>query len=59
MKRFIERLVLLTVLVFGVGASSCYASGGYAGYGYTQGYYDQVFYSAPIDRYGAGFYGRP
>ena len=59
MRRTIERLVLLTVLVFGVAASSCYVSGGYVGYGYTHDYYDDVFYSAPIDRYGAGFYGHP
>ncbi|MGB5415614.1 MAG: hypothetical protein WBN01_13300 [Polyangiales bacterium] len=60
MKRIIQRLVLLTVLVFCVGVSSCYVSGGsYVGYGHTQDYYGDVFYSAPIDRYGYGFYGRP
>jgi hypothetical protein len=59
MKRVIERLVLLTVVVFCLAASSCYASGGYVGYGYTQDYYGDVFYSAPIDRYGYGFYGHP
>ena len=59
MKRVIERLVLLTMVVFCFAASSCYASGGYVGYGYTHSYYDDVFYSAPINRYGGGFYGHP
>lgn len=59
MKRFIERLVLLTVLLFAFAVCSCYVSGGYVGYGYTQDYYGDVFYSAPIDRYGYGFYGHP
>lgn len=59
MKRLLERLLLATVLILGLSASSCYVSGGYVGYGYTQGYYDDVFYSAPIDRYGYGFYGHP
>jgi len=62
MKPIIERLVLLTVAVFCLAAASCYVSGGtYVGYGYSSGYYDNVFYSAPIDRYGygGGFYGRP
>ncbi len=59
MSRIIERVVLLTVLVFCLGVSSCYVSGGYVGYGYTQDYYGDVFYTAPIDRYGYGFYGRP
>ena len=62
MRRTIERLVLLTVVVFGLAASSCYVSGGgYAGYGYSPNYYDDVFYSAPVDRdgYGRGFYGHP
>jgi len=58
MKRIIERLVLLTMAVFCLAASSCYASGGYVGYGYTDNYYDQVFYTAPVNRYG-GFYGHP
>jgi hypothetical protein len=59
MKRIIERLVLLTVAVFCLAASSCYVSGGYVGYGYSHNHYDDVFYSAPIDRYGYGFYGHP
>lgn len=61
MKRILERIVLLTVLVFCFAAVSCYASGGYVGYGYgySQDYYGDVFYSAPIDRYGYGFYGHP
>ena len=59
MRRIIERVVLLTVLVFCLGVSSCYISGEYVGYGYTQDYYGDVFYTAPIDRYGYGFYGRP
>ena len=59
MKRFTERLVLLAVVVFCLAASSCYASGGYVGYGYSHNYYDDVFYSVPIDRYGYGFYGHP
>jgi len=59
MKRFAERLVLLAVVVFCLAASSCYASGGYVGYGYSRNYYDDVFYSAPIDRYVYGFYGHP
>jgi len=49
-------------VVFCLAAASCYVSGGtYVGYGYSSGYYDDVFYSAPIDRYGygGGFYGRP
>jgi hypothetical protein len=59
MMRLIERLVLLTVALFCLAAASCYASGEYTvGYGYTHGYYDDVFYTAPIDRYG-GFYGHP
>lgn len=59
MRRFIERLVLLTVLVFAFAVCGCYVSGGYVGYGYTQDYYGDVFYSAPINRYGYGFYGHP
>ena len=59
MKRSIERLVLITMVVFCLAASSCYVSGGYVGYGYTDNYYDDVFYSAPINRYGGGFYGHP
>lgn len=59
MKRLIERLLLLTVAVFCAAASSCHVSGGtYVGYGYTHNYYDDVFYTAPVDRYG-GFYGHP
>lgn len=60
MRRVIERFALLTVLLFCLVASSCYASGGsYVGYGYTQDYYGDVFYSAPANRYGYGFYGHP
>jgi hypothetical protein len=59
MRRIIERLLLLTVAVFCLAVSSCYVSGGYVGYGYSPNYYDDVFYSAPIDRYGYGFYGHP
>ncbi|MBW1906498.1 MAG: hypothetical protein JRD92_12350 [Deltaproteobacteria bacterium] len=60
MKRFTERLLLLAVLVLYLAASGCYASGGYAGYGYGyNNYYDDAFYSPPIDRYGYGFYGHP
>jgi hypothetical protein len=61
MRRTIERILLLTLVVFCLAASSCYVSGGYVGYGYGYGnnYYDDVFYSAPMDRYGYGFYGHP
>ena len=60
MKRKIERMLLLSVFILSLAASSCYVSGGsYVGYGYTGDYYGDVFYSAPIDRYGYGFYGRP
>jgi hypothetical protein len=59
MRRTIERILLLTMAVFCLAASSCYASGGYVGYGYSPNYYDNVFYSAPMDRYGYGFYGHP
>jgi len=64
MKRLTERLVLAAVLVFCLAAASCYASGGYVGYGYGGGYYDDPFYTPPIDRYGygygyGGFYGHP
>ena len=61
MKRLTERLVLVAVMIcFLAAAAGCYASGGYAGYGYGyNNYYDDPFYSAPIDRYGYGFYGHP
>lgn len=56
----IERLVLATVMVFCLGVSICYVSTStYVGYGYTHDYYDDVFYTSPIDRYGYGFYGHP
>ena len=66
MKRFMERLLLVIFLLLSLGASSCYG-GTYVGYGYGGGYgygyggggYNDVFYSAPIDRYGYGFYGHP
>lgn len=56
MKRFVERFLLVTFVLLSFGASSCYG-GTYVGYG--GGGYNDVFYSAPIDRYGYGFYGRP
>lgn len=60
MRRAIERILLLTLAVFCLGASSCYVSGGATvGYGYSHGYYDDVFYRSPMDRYGYGFYGHP
>ena len=59
MRRIIERVVLLTVLVFCLGVSSCYVSSGYVGYGYTQDYYGDVFYRSSMDRAAYGFYGRP
>lgn len=62
MSRIIERIVLFAVLALSVAAASCYVSGGtYVGYGHGYGgdYYGDVFYSAPVDRYGYGFYGRP
>jgi hypothetical protein len=62
MKKLIGRIVLVTVLGLNLGSASCYAYGdSYVGYGYTQDYYGDVFYSAPIDRYGYGygFYGHP
>ena len=61
MNRRIERALLLIVFLFCFAAASCGAySGEYqVGYGYTGGnYYDDVFYTPPIDR-GAGFYGYP
>jgi hypothetical protein len=43
-----------------LAAASCFGSGeAYLGYGYTHSYYDDVFYTPPIDRYGYGFYGHP
>jgi len=62
MSRIFERAMLLTLFILCLAASSCYASGGtYVGYGYGNrgDYYGDVFYSAPIDRYGYGFYGHP
>jgi hypothetical protein len=61
MKRPIERTLLLLLTLAALAASSCGAYGGEVrvGYGYTGGnYYDDVFYTPPIDR-GAGFYGYP
>lgn len=59
MKRF-ERSLLLGIALFCLAAASCYAGGGYnVGYGYSGDYYGDVFYQAPIDRYGYGFYGHP
>lgn len=60
MKRWIERVFLLTLAVACLAAASCGTYGGevQVGYGYTAGnYYDDVFYTPPIDR--AGFYGYP
>ena len=59
MKRHIETLVLVAVAVFCLAAASCYVSGGYVGYGYSPNYYHDVFYTAPMNRYGYGFYGHP
>ena len=64
MNRLVERIVLLTVFLLCLAASSCTAYGGtYVGYGYGPGYsgdyYGDVFYSAPMDNYGYGFYGHP
>ncbi|MGB8224869.1 MAG: hypothetical protein WCF10_19930 [Polyangiales bacterium] len=70
MRRIANRLLLLSVAAFCLGASDCY-TGTYVGYGYGYGpgygpaygpgYYNDVFYTPPIDRYGYGygFYGRP
>jgi hypothetical protein len=61
MKRQFERLLLTIVALSCIAAASCGAYGGeyQVGYGYTGGnYYDDVFYTPPIDR-GAGFYGYP
>ena len=61
MKRIVEQLVLLTVGILCLAASSCYVASGSVGYGY--GYhgdpYGDVFYSDPIDRYDYGFHGHP
>jgi hypothetical protein len=64
MNRLVERIVLLTVFLVCLAASSCTFSGGtYVGYGYGPGYgsdyYGDVFYSSPMDNYGYGFYGHP
>lgn len=61
MKRFLERAILVFVAISCLASASCGAYGGEVrvGYGYTGGnYYDDVFYTPPIDR-GAGFYGYP
>ncbi len=69
MKRIVQRIGLLFVLVLCLGQSDCetgsyvgygYGYGGY-GYGYGQGYYDSAFYGggAMGPAYGYGFYGRP
>jgi hypothetical protein len=42
-----NRIVLLTVMLLGLAASSCYVSGGYVGYGYTHDYYNDPFYTPP------------
>lgn len=60
MRGGVARLVLATIVVFCLGASRCYVSTStYVGYGYTHSYYDDVFYTPLIDRYGYGFYGHP
>jgi hypothetical protein len=51
-------LVLLAML--GFAATSCFGAGEvYVGYGYNHSYYDDIFYTSPMDRYGYGFYGHP
>lgn len=58
MRRAMKRLGLVALL--GLAVASCFGSGEmYVGYGYTHNYYDDVFYTPPIDRYGYGFYGHP
>jgi hypothetical protein len=58
MRRATKMLVLLATL--GLAAASCFGAGEvYVGYGYTHSYYDDVFYTPPMDRYGYGFYGHP
>jgi hypothetical protein len=60
MKKVLERTLLLALGLACFSLASCGVYGGevYVGYGYTGGnYYDDVFYTPPIDR--AGFYGYP
>jgi hypothetical protein len=59
MRRLLARLIVVCFALLCTAASSCYVSGGYVGYGYAHSYYDDVFYTAPIDRYSYGFYGHP
>lgn len=59
MSRLLPKILLGLFALLCTAASSCYVSGGYVGYGYTANYYDDVFYTPPIDRYGYGFYGHP
>lgn len=59
MRRWLPRVLLLVAAWLCTAASSCYVSGGTVGYGYTPDYYNEVFYTPPIDRYGYGFYGHP
>lgn len=61
MKRRIERALFVLAVLSCLTATSCGSYGGEyrVGYGYTGGnYYDDVFYTPPIDR-GIGFYGYP
>ena len=61
MRRSLERALLFCIALSCLATLSCGAYGGEVrvGYGYTGGnYYDDVFYTPPIDR-GAGFYGYP
>lgn len=67
MKRILEWIVFLGLVALCLGVSECDGSRpsrvgygyGYNYYGYNQGYYGDVFYTPPIDRYGYGFYGHP
>ena len=60
MKKVVERALLLALALACVASTSCGAYYGetYVGYGYSGGnYYNDVFYTPPIDR--AEFYGYP
>lgn len=62
MKRWMMRALLVGVMTFVLGSSTCTSSGyrvsyGYSAYPYGDPYGD-VFYRRPIDHYG-GFYGHP
>jgi hypothetical protein len=59
--RVLEGLALLAIGIACLASASCggAAGGYYVGYGYSGDPYGEVFYRAPVDRYGGGFYGHP